>query len=165
MQLHPPADLLSPQLPLDMAMSTRGPGIQSHSLGHKHETWNPSTLQPETLGHIRERYQVQKTSVSQSAGPVHSLAGHVIPGISWVQDHLDQYQANRIFKIPQIQEPNSSTIVNTCSGTPGPCTHPRDVALSSSRVLLGLGPGSPTSGQPTDLGSPGLLLNSSEKQH
>ena len=125
----------------------------------------PRTLQPETLGHIRERYQVQKTSVSQSAGPVHSLAGHVIPGTSWVQDHLDQYQANRIFKIPQIQEPNSSTIVNTCSGTPGPCTHPRDVALSSSRVLLGLGPGSPTSGQPTDLGSPGLLLNSSEKQH
>lgn len=108
---------------------------------------------------------MQKTSVSQSAGPVHSLAGHVIPGTRWVQDHLDQYQANRIFKIPQIQEPNSSTIVNTCSGTPGPCTHPRDVALSSSRVLLGLGPGSPTSGQPTDLGSPGLLLNSSEKQH
>ena len=46
-----------------------------------------------------------------------------------------------------------------------PAPRPQDMALSSSRVLLDLGPGSPTSGQPTDLGSPGLLLNSSEKLH
>lgn len=60
--------------------------------------WDPAL-------HTRRKIPVAIKPQFQSAGPAHPLAGYILP---WDQlgSGLDQHEANRSFKTPQIQQPN-----------------------------------------------------------